>query len=207
VGVGHGLSPDIIVRGIAEQSAVPGRLERVGNDAGVLCVVDYAHTPDALERALGTLRPLTRGRLIVVFGCGGDRDNAKRAVMGEAAARLADITVVTSDNPRTEDPGRILGMVVEGVRRGGAVELQPEALSGAARGFWVQGDRRLAIRRAVAAAQTGDTLLIAGKGHEDYQILGAVKVPFDDRVEARMGFAARAQAAGAADRDPGPGRS
>jgi UDP-N-acetylmuramoyl-L-alanyl-D-glutamate--2,6-diaminopimelate ligase len=203
VGVGHGFSPEIIVRGIAEQSAVPGRLERVGNDAGVLCVVDYAHTPDALERALGTLRPLTRGRLIVVFGCGGDRDNAKRAVMGEAAARLGDITVVTSDNPRTEDPGRILGMVVDGVRRGGAVELGPEALEGAARGYLVEADRRVAIRRAVAAAQTGDTLLIAGKGHEDYQILGAVKVPFDDRVEARVAFAARAHSADW--REPGPG--
>jgi UDP-N-acetylmuramoyl-L-alanyl-D-glutamate--2,6-diaminopimelate ligase len=102
---------------------------------------------------------------------------------------------VTSDNPRTEDPARIIGMVVDGVRRGGAVELSPDALAGAARGYLVEADRRVAIRRAVAAVQTGDTLLIAGKGHEDYQILGAVKVPFDDRVEARVAFAARAQSA------------
>jgi UDP-N-acetylmuramoyl-L-alanyl-D-glutamate--2,6-diaminopimelate ligase len=199
IGVAHGFSPAIIAHGISEQAAVPGRLERVGNDVGVLCVVDYAHTPDALERALCTLRPLTRGRLVVVFGCGGDRDNAKRPIMGEAAARLGDVAIVTSDNPRTEDPARIIEMIAAGVRRTDAVELGPEALRVATRGYWIEADRRSAIRHAVAAVQPGDTLLIAGKGHEDYQIVGTVKSPFDDRAEARLGFALRAQA----DRGPG----
>ena len=102
--IGHGIAPAAIEQGIAQQRKVPGRLERVDNQAGVLCVVDYAHTPDAIERALAAVRPLTRGRLIVVFGCGGDRDPTKRPLMGEAAARLADVSIVTSDNPRTEDP-------------------------------------------------------------------------------------------------------
>src|SRR5262249_38184143 len=154
-------------------------LEQVENGAGVLCVVDYAHTPDALERAMEALRPLTRGRLIVVFGCGGDRDNSKRPLMGEATVRLGDVAVVTPDNPRAEDPPRILGMIVEGVRRAGGVELPAPRLAEAARGFHVEPDRRMAIGLAVAAARPGDTLLIAGKGHEDYQILGTQKIHFD----------------------------
>ena len=145
----------MVARGLAAQKTVPGRLERVDNDAGVLCVVDYAHTPDALERALQTLRPLTRGRLLVVFGCGGDRDPTKRPVMGEAAVRLGDVVLVTSDNPRTEDPGKIVQMVLEGVRRAGGVEVPVDALAAAARGYTAEVDRRTAIRRAVAAARAG----------------------------------------------------
>jgi UDP-N-acetylmuramoyl-L-alanyl-D-glutamate--2,6-diaminopimelate ligase len=191
MGMGLGLSPEVIARGLAAQKTVPGRLERVDNQAGVLCVVDYAHTPDALERALQTLRPLTRGRLLVVFGCGGDRDPGKRPIMGAAAVRLADVAIVTSDNPRTEDPARIVQMVVEGVRAAGGVEVPVEALAQAPGGYAAEVDRRTAIQRAVAAARPGDTLVIAGKGHEDYQILGTTKIHFDDREEAAAAFAAR----------------
>jgi UDP-N-acetylmuramoyl-L-alanyl-D-glutamate--2,6-diaminopimelate ligase len=186
--LGQGIDPASIAAGISRQRAVPGRLERVDNQVGILCVVDYAHTPDALERALSTMRPLTSGRLIVVFGCGGDRDPTKRPLMGEVAARLSDLCIVTSDNPRSEDPGRIVEMVCAGVRRTQLVEQRAEELPWSTRGFHVEVDRRSAIRRAVQAARPGDTVLIAGKGHEDYQILGTQKVHFDDREEARAAF-------------------
>jgi UDP-N-acetylmuramoyl-L-alanyl-D-glutamate--2,6-diaminopimelate ligase len=195
--LGHGLAPEAIARGVTALAGVPGRLERVANQAGVLCLVDYAHTPDALERAMAAVRPLTRGRLIVVFGCGGDRDPTKRPIMGEAAARAADLAIVTSDNPRTEDPQRIVGMVVEGVRRAGVPERAAGELGDARGGYHMEVDRRAAIGRAVAAARPGDALLIAGKGHEDYQILGATKIHFDDREEAAAAFAARARAGSA----------
>jgi UDP-N-acetylmuramoyl-L-alanyl-D-glutamate--2,6-diaminopimelate ligase len=190
--VAHGRSADEIVRGVGSVE-VPGRLQRVANDAGVLCVVDYAHTPDALERVMAVLRPLTTGRLIVVFGCGGDRDRGKRPIMGEAVARQADVAVVTSDNPRTEDPASIVDMVLEGVRRGAdgrdGRSIAPEEMSTSRYGYHVEVDRRLAISRAVRAARAGDTLLIAGKGHEDYQIIGQTKIHFDDREEAATAFA------------------
>jgi UDP-N-acetylmuramoyl-L-alanyl-D-glutamate--2,6-diaminopimelate ligase len=191
MGLAHGFSPELVARGIAAQQAVPGRLERVPNKVGVLCVVDYAHTPDALERALEALRPLTSGRLLVVFGCGGDRDPGKRPLMGQAAVRLGDLAFVTSDNPRTEDPARIVEMIVEGVERTGAIRLSPSTLAAAERGFVVEVDRRAAILRAVQAARAGDTVLIAGKGHEDYQILGTEKIHFDDQEEARAAWTAR----------------
>jgi UDP-N-acetylmuramoyl-L-alanyl-D-glutamate--2,6-diaminopimelate ligase len=190
IAIGHGIGRDAIVAGLAAQRGVPGRLERVANAAGVLCVVDYAHTPDALERAIAAVRPLTRGRLIVVFGCGGDRDPGKRPIMGEAAGRQADLAIVTSDNPRTEDPERILAMIVEGTRRSGTPERAAAELGAAERGYHVELDRRLAIQRAIAAARAGDTVLLAGKGHEDYQILGTQKIHFDDREEAAAAFAA-----------------
>jgi UDP-N-acetylmuramoyl-L-alanyl-D-glutamate--2,6-diaminopimelate ligase len=193
--VAHGLSAEDIAAGIADRAGVPGRLERVPNGAGVLCAVDYAHTPDALERVMSTLRAITRGRLIVVFGCGGDRDPTKRPIMGEAAARQADLAIITSDNPRTEDPGRIVDMILEGARRASAPELAAADLTSATRGLHLEVDRRLAIRRAVGAARSGDTVLIAGKGHEDYQILGTQKVRFDDREEAAAAFAAAAGSA------------
>jgi UDP-N-acetylmuramoyl-L-alanyl-D-glutamate--2,6-diaminopimelate ligase len=131
---------------------------------------DYAHTPDALERALRTLRPLTRGRLIVLFGCGGDRDRGKRPIMGRIAAELADLAVVTSDNPRTEDPEAILDEVEAGMGRAERVRV---------------GDRRAAIATALDRARPGDTLLLAGKGHETYQIIGTTKLPFDERAIVR----------------------
>jgi len=181
-----GLDAGAIVEGAARLPGVPGRLERVANARGVLCLVDYAHTPDALERAIAAARPLAGGgRVIVVFGCGGDRDRGKRPLMGEIAARDADLAVVTSDNPRTEDPASIVAQIVEGVRRTGT----PELPGPGARGYHVEVDRRTAIRWAAAAAAAGDVLLIAGKGHEDYQIVGSTRLHFDDREEAAAALA------------------
>jgi len=193
--IGRGLPAEAIVAGAAD-IAVPGRLERVMNDRGVLCVVDYAHTPDALERAIAAMRPLvgTGGRLIVVFGCGGDRDRGKRPIMGEIAARDADIAIVTSDNPRTEDPAAIVAAIVEGARRVNAPILAAGALVEARRGTHVEVDRRSAIRCAARAAQRGDVLLVAGKGHEDYQIVGTTKTHFDDREEAAAALSEEAAA-------------
>jgi UDP-N-acetylmuramoyl-L-alanyl-D-glutamate--2,6-diaminopimelate ligase len=188
----HGIDRDAIAAGISRVGGVPGRLERVANPVGVLCLVDYAHTPDALERALGVLRPLSTGRVLVVFGCGGDRDKSKRPRMGQAAAERADVALITSDNPRTEDPVAILGMIVAGVEKTGIVRRTASELRQGLSGFHVEPDRRAAIELAVALARPGDTLLIAGKGHEDYQILGTQKIHFDDREIAAAAFVARA---------------
>jgi UDP-N-acetylmuramoyl-L-alanyl-D-glutamate--2,6-diaminopimelate ligase len=187
--IGRGLPADAIARGAADV-AVPGRLEKVANDRGVLCVVDYAHTPDGLERAIAAMRAVTTRRLLVVFGCGGDRDRSKRPIMGEIAARDADLAIVTSDNPRTEDPAAIVDMVLDGMRRTGAPKLTAGELGRATRGYHAEVDRRAAIRLAAAAASAGDVLLIAGKGHEDYQIVGTTKHHFDDREEAAAALAA-----------------
>lgn len=177
IGVALGLSPETIARGLGGVRGVPGRLERVDNARGVGVFVDYAHTPDALERVMAALRPLTRGRLVVVFGCGGDRDKKKRRLMGHAVARDADLPIVTSDNPRTEDPHAIIDMIVEGVK------------DRRSSGFLVEADRRRAIGMAMAEARPGDVVLIAGKGHEDYQIVGTTKHHFDDREEAAAALA------------------
>jgi UDP-N-acetylmuramoyl-L-alanyl-D-glutamate--2,6-diaminopimelate ligase len=151
---------------------------QVGQGEGLPAVlVDYAHTPDGLENALAACRPFTGGRLICVFGCGGDRDRSKRPQMGAIAARLADAVVVTSDNPRTEDPQRILDDVVAGIPAGTTLR--------------VEGDRATAIASVVAEASPGDLVLIAGKGHEDYQILGTTKIHFDDREEAEKALRVR----------------
>jgi UDP-N-acetylmuramoyl-L-alanyl-D-glutamate--2,6-diaminopimelate ligase len=191
IALGHGISASAIAAGVARLRGVPGRLEAVANEAGVLCVVDYAHTPDALERALDVLRPLTKGRLICVFGCGGDRDRGKRPLMGEASAARADVALVTSDNPRTEKPESIIEMIVEGVRRTGRPERSAAELAQGLTGFHVEPDRGAAISRAVALARVGDVVLLAGKGHEDYQIVGSEKTHFDDREIAAAAFAAR----------------
>ena len=194
IALGHGIAAPAIASGVARVRGVPGRLESVANEAGVLCVVDYAHTPDAIERALEVLRPLTWGRLICVFGCGGDRDRGKRPLMGEAAARRADITFVTSDNPRTEAPTSIIDMILEGVLRAGKPERNAVELARGETGYCVEPDRGLAISRAVALARMGDVVLLAGKGHEDYQIIGIEKTHFDDREIAAAAFAARRSA-------------
>ena len=170
-GLGMGLSLDQVAERLATAPQVPGRMERLSTSP---CVVlrDYAHTPDALERVLETLRPLTSGRLIVLFGCGGDRDKGKRPIMGRIAAEHADLAFVSSDNPRTEDPERIIDDIVAGM---GGVKYVRIA------------DRREAITRAIDEARAGDTLLLAGKGHETYQVLGTVKHPFDEReIVARL---------------------
>ena len=170
-----GVAHEAMARGIAEMTGVPGRVERVANERGLDILVDYAHTPDALENVLSALKPLARGRLICVFGCGGDRDPGKRSIMGAAVSAGADLPVVTSDNPRTEDPQSILDAILPAV---------PDP-------FYVDVDRARAIRAAVAEANPGDIVLIAGKGHEDYQILGTEKVHFDDREQAAEAVAER----------------
>lgn len=183
-----GISLDHIALGVAQLKGVPGRLERVDEANEFPVVVDYAHTPDALERAIAVLRPLCRGRLIVIFGCGGDRDRRKRPLMGQAVARGANIAVVTSDNPRTEDPQAIIEMILEGIRGVDIPQLQQ--ITGD-HGYYVESDRRWAIAAAIQAARSGDIVLIAGKGHEDYQILGKNKIYFDDREEARKALLQR----------------
>jgi UDP-N-acetylmuramyl-tripeptide synthetase len=156
---------------------VPGRFEAVPNDAGIGVIVDYAHTPDALEKVLDAIRPLTPGRVITVFGCGGDRDRTKRPKMARSASLRSDLTVITSDNPRTEDPAAILAEVQLGVADGRAsVSIV---------------DRGEAVAHAVAKARPGDVVVIAGKGHENYQIIGRTKFPMDDRDLARRALEAR----------------
>jgi UDP-N-acetylmuramoyl-L-alanyl-D-glutamate--2,6-diaminopimelate ligase len=202
IAVGRALGVDeaALSRGIAQLESVPGRLEKVANDRGITILVDYAHSPDALEKVLGAVRPLTGGKLICVFGCGGDRDRGKRPLMGEIAARLSDIVVLTSDNPRTEEPAAILDEVETGIKKTDLAKIGISELgcsaggSAITRGYFVEVDRRKAIGIAVAAASTGDLVLIAGKGHEDYQILGMHKIHFDDREVAREQLEWRASA-------------
>jgi UDP-N-acetylmuramoyl-L-alanyl-D-glutamate--2,6-diaminopimelate ligase len=176
VGLALGLAPAAIAATLADVGAVPGRFEQVKAGQPFLVIVDYAHTPDALERVLGTARKLTRGRLGVVFGCGGDRDRGKRPLMGGIAARLCDRVWVTSDNPRSERPAAIIDEIVAGVRDAGAD----------AGRYATEPDRRAAIRAALAWGGAGDTVVIAGKGHETYQIVGSDVLPFDDREVARQ---------------------
>jgi UDP-N-acetylmuramoyl-L-alanyl-D-glutamate--2,6-diaminopimelate ligase len=184
IAVGLGVAPDVIARGVAACPQVPGRMERVGSpEGGPVVLVDYAHTPDAVEKVLRTTRALTQGRLLAVFGCGGDRDRTKRPLMAQAVARFADRAVLTSDNPRTEDPLAILAEVERGL--GDLARVEPARLSDSERSYAVLADRREAIELAIRSARTGDTVVIAGKGHEDYQIVGTEKLPFDDREEAR----------------------
>ncbi|MFC7497549.1 MULTISPECIES: UDP-N-acetylmuramoyl-L-alanyl-D-glutamate--2,6-diaminopimelate ligase [unclassified Nocardioides] len=171
-----GLDAGVVAAGIAAAGGVPGRLERVDAGQDFLVVVDYAHKPDAVEAAIRTLRPLTDGRVIVVLGAGGDRDPGKRPIMAEIAARLADVLVVTDDNPRTEDPAAIRAAMLGGVDPGHPGE-GAEVLE--------IGDRRAAIRGAVRRARPGDIVLVAGKGHETGQEINGVVHPFDDREVAR----------------------
>jgi UDP-N-acetylmuramoyl-L-alanyl-D-glutamate--2,6-diaminopimelate ligase len=175
-----GLDPRQVADGIARGGGVPGRLERVEAGQDFLAIVDYAHKPDAVEAALSALRALTTGRLVLVIGAGGDRDTGKRPLMGEIGARLADVLVVTDDNPRSEDPAAIRAAVLAGV---------VEAETGAE--VVEIGDRRTAIRTAIELARTGDTVVIAGKGHETGQEIAGTVHPFDDRDEVRAALAQR----------------
>ena len=182
--LGLGVPTEAVARGLAASHGAPGRLERI-DGPGFPVFVDYAHTDDALARALDALRALSPRRLLAVFGCGGDRDRGKRPLMGAAAGRAADLTIVTSDNPRTEDPLRIVGEILPGVEQAGRRRLSAaEAVAGEA-GYVVEPDRRAALELAVACARPGDAVLVAGKGHEDYQLVGTEKRHFDDREEAR----------------------
>jgi UDP-N-acetylmuramoyl-L-alanyl-D-glutamate--2,6-diaminopimelate ligase len=193
-----GVAPASIAAGLAAVPQVPGRVERVhaALPGAPTVLVDYAHTPDAVEKLLRTVRPLAQGRLITVFGCGGDRDRAKRPLMAQAVARWSDRVVATSDNPRTEDPMAILGEVERGL--GGLCRVGALALDATGASYTVLADRRAAIELALAIAQPKDTVVIAGKGHEDYQIVGHERLPFDDRAEARRALARRQPAASSA---------
>jgi UDP-N-acetylmuramoyl-L-alanyl-D-glutamate--2,6-diaminopimelate ligase len=177
-GLALGYDLDVIARAAESCAGAPGRFERVAHAGDFAVVVDYAHTDDALLNVLRTARDVTRGRVITVFGCGGDRDRSKRAPMGEAAGSLSDVVILTSDNPRTEDPLRILEDVEVGLR-------------GTAKPYEKIADRREAIHRAVAEARSGDLVVIAGKGHEDYQLIGSEVLHFDDKEVAREALAAR----------------
>ena len=192
-----GIDHQTLAAGIAACPQVPGRMERVlgsgENEPTVL--VDYAHTPDAVEKLLCAVRPLCKGRLIAIFGCGGDRDRTKRPLMAQAVAAHADCAIATSDNPRTEDPVAILADVEAGLSTLTRVEASELLSAGAAPGrYSVLIDRREAIDRAILGAGPNDTVVLAGKGHEDYQILGREKFPFDDRQEARRALLARTTA-------------
>ena len=171
----QGLTPEEVAAGVASLENIPGRFEKVDMGQPFLVVVDYAHTEDALARVLEFARPITEKRILTLMGCGGDRDRKKRPLMAAAALRASDYVVMTSDNPRTEDPASILREVESGA-----------ALAPASDGRWRSVlDRREAIRAIIAEAREGDAVVIAGKGHETYQILGTERTPFDDREEAR----------------------
>lgn len=189
-----GIAPEDVAKGTATCPQVPGRMERVEpsdrSQPAPTVLVDYAHTPDAVDKLLQAVRPLAPGRVVAVFGCGGDRDRKKRPLMAEAVARTADCAIATSDNPRTEDPSSILRDVEAGLTALSGCE--PAALLATERSYCVLQDRRDAIQLAVLGARLDDTIVIAGKGHEDYQIVGREKFPFDDRVEARRALDARA---------------
>lgn len=203
IGRSLGLTDDEIATAAPSLSNPPGRMQAVPTDIGSAILVDYAHTPDALERSLAESRLLCApgGRLVCVFGCGGDRDRSKRTPMGEIAGRGADLTIATSDNPRSEDPDQILDAVCEGLRRGGSFELDrlaPSRLAalGEHRGFIREADRGMAIRRGIGILQPGDVLLIAGKGHENTQTIGDKRLPFDD-AEIAAGWLQRHRRTGA----------
>jgi UDP-N-acetylmuramoyl-L-alanyl-D-glutamate--2,6-diaminopimelate ligase len=172
-GLSFGLSPETIARGIADCRAVPGRFERVDEGQPFGVVVDYAHTDDALRNTLSVARELNPNRVITLFGCGGDRDRTKRPLMGRAAAENSDFVVLTSDNPRSEDPLAIMNDALVGLRRQDTPHL-------------IEPDRATAIQRAIEQAQPGDIVILAGKGHETYQVLKDGTIPFDDRQVARQ---------------------
>jgi UDP-N-acetylmuramoyl-L-alanyl-D-glutamate--2,6-diaminopimelate ligase len=190
-GIGLALQVDLesVRSGIEALGGVPGRVEGIENERGLHIFVDYAHTPDALERILKAVRDAKGGgRVITVFGCGGDRDRAKRPLMGAIAGRFSDLTVITSDNPRTEDPSAIIAEIEQGMRTESIRAMERGELAHGLRekGYIKLLERREGIRLAIKLAQAGDVIVVAGKGHEDYQIIGRERHPFDDRHEIRQ---------------------
>lgn len=177
VGVAIGMTSAQITEGLQRVVPLPGRFEPVNIGQDFTVIVDYAHTPDALENVLRESRRMTNGRVLCAFGCGGDRDRVKRPIMGEIATRLADYTVITSDNPRTEDPDAIIDEIAAGATGGNHFECIES--------------RRIALRRVIGMAQSGDVVIIPGKGHEPYQEISGVRYPYDDRVEARKALEER----------------
>jgi len=178
-GLSLGYSLDVVTAALEKCTGAPGRFERVTHDGDFSVVVDYAHSDDALLNVLKTAREVVRGKIITVFGCGGDRDRSKRAPMGEAAGSLSDVVILTSDNPRTEDPEQILRDAEEGIKKTG-------------KPYRKIADRTEAINQAISEAKSGDLVLIAGKGHEDYQIIGRETLHFDDKEVARAALAQKA---------------
>jgi UDP-N-acetylmuramoyl-L-alanyl-D-glutamate--2,6-diaminopimelate ligase len=176
VSVALGIEPAAVAEGVRRCPGAPGRMEAIAARPGVLVIVDYAHKPNALEAVLEAARKFTRGRVICVFGCGGDRDRGKRPIMGGIAARIADLPIVTSDNPRSEDPHAIIAEIETGLRD---AMKEPGAR---AKDFRVEPDRRAAIALALKIAAPGDTVIVAGKGHENYQLIGDRVLAFDDRA-------------------------
>ncbi len=185
-GVALGVELPAIGRGIENVAAVPGRLERLADSLGRFVFVDYAHTPDALENVLTALHAVSRGSIICIFGCGGDRDKAKRPKMGEIVGELADLAIITSDNPRTEAPLDIIEQTRIGVVRSSPIAFDPAQLKAGfqGKGHLIEPDREKAIRLGIFASSPGDSVLIAGKGHETYQVIGKQAFPFDDRIQA-----------------------
>jgi UDP-N-acetylmuramoyl-L-alanyl-D-glutamate--2,6-diaminopimelate ligase len=175
---GLGVPLEKIKNGVELLDSVPGRLEEIRSSKGFSVFVDYAHTPDAIKKVSETLKKMAPGKLIIVFGCGGDRDHTKRPVMGEIAAGLGDIVIITNDNPRTEDPSKIISDILAGIKNSGMKTLGKNG-----HGYLVEEDRKKAICCAIEKAEDGDIVLIAGKGHETYQILGKEARHFDDREE------------------------
>jgi UDP-N-acetylmuramoyl-L-alanyl-D-glutamate--2,6-diaminopimelate ligase len=194
IGIVHALDLDVAraAAALADELGAPGRLERCdADDDDIVALVDYAHTPDALARILTSVRQIAHGRVWCVFGAGGDRDATKRAPMGRAAAQGADLVIVTNDNPRTEDPADIARGVLTGIHETSLEPIEASALTSGALGYLVELDRAKAIELAIHAAAPGDVVVIAGKGHEDYQIVGAERRHFDDREQTRRALADR----------------
>ncbi|HPJ96272.1 MAG TPA: UDP-N-acetylmuramoyl-L-alanyl-D-glutamate--2,6-diaminopimelate ligase [Syntrophales bacterium] len=191
-----GISPSAIERGVASMKGVPGRMEKVSQPDEPHVFVDYAHTDDALRKAIENLLGFGNSRIITVFGCGGDRDQGKRPLMGFVAATLSDVVIVTSDNPRSEEPLSIIGQIEKGILHKDVTQITETELSSARKGkaYCIIPDRREAIETAVMAANPDDIVLIAGKGHEDYQIIGKERLFFDDRIAARESLAKRSEA-------------
>jgi UDP-N-acetylmuramoyl-L-alanyl-D-glutamate--2,6-diaminopimelate ligase len=196
VSVALGIETDVVAEGLRRCPGAPGRLEAVPGPPGVTVLVDYAHKPDALEAVLRALRALKPRRVVCIFGCGGDRDRGKRPLMGGIAGQMADLAILTSDNPRSEDPLAIIAEVEAGLSAAGLRRIVPQT-AGYTPGYLVEPDRRAAIALGLAVAAPGDIVLIAGKGHEDYQLVAGRRLDFDDRAVVRALVAERGHARGA----------